>query len=36
MLKKTVHVFNVDLAEDISTKGYPKILEAAARTCTTT
>ena len=36
MLEKTVHFFNVDLAEDISTPGYLKISEAAGRTCTTT
>ena len=36
ILEKTVHFFNVDLAEDISTQGYPKISEAAVRTCTTT
>ena len=36
MLEKNVHFFNVDLAEDISTQGYPKISEAAVRTCTTT
>ena len=36
MLEKTVHFFNADLAEDISTKGYPKIPEAALRRCTTT
>ena len=36
MLEKTVHFFNVDLAEDISTPGYLKISEAAVRTCTTT
>ena len=36
MLEKTVYFFNVDLAEDISTQGYPKISEAAVRTCTTT
>ena len=34
MLEKTVHFFNVDLAEDISTPGYPKISEAAVCTCT--
>ena len=36
MLEKNVHFFNVDLAEDISTQGYPKISEAAVSTCTTT
>ena len=36
MLEKNVHFFNVDLAEDISTQGYPKISEAAVCTCTTT
>ena len=36
MLEKTVHFFNADLSEDISRQGYPKISEAAARTCTTT
>ena len=36
MLEKTVHFFNVDLAEDISTYGFPKTSEAAVRTCTTT
>ena len=34
MLKKTVHFFIVDLAEDIPTYGYPKISEAADRTFT--
>ena len=36
MLQKTVHFFNVHLAEDIFTLGYPKISEEAVRTCTTT
>ena len=36
MLEKTVHFFNVDFAEDVSTQGYPKISEVAVRTCTTT
>ena len=36
MLEKIEHFFNVDLAKDISTQGYPKISEAAARTCATT
>ena len=36
MLKKTAHFFNVDFAEDISMYGYPKISEAAVRTCITT
>ena len=36
MLEKTVHFFNVDLAEDISSQGYPKISEAAVCICTTT
>ena len=35
MLEKTVHFFNVDLAEDFSTYGYPKISEATVDTCTT-
>ena len=35
MLKKTVPVFNADLVEDTPTKGYPKISEAAVRTCAT-
>ena len=36
ILEKKVHFFIVDLAEDISTQGHPKISEAAVRTCTTT
>ena len=36
MLEKTVHFFNVCLGEDISTQGYPKILESAVYTSTTT
>ena len=36
MLEKTVHLFNVDLAEDISMQEYPKISEAAVCTCATT
>ena len=35
MLEKTVHFFNVDLAEDIPTYDYPKILEAEVCTFTT-
>ena len=36
MLGQTVHFFNADLAEDIPTQEYPKILEAAIHTYTTT
>ena len=36
MLEKTVHLFNVDLAEDIFTWEYPKMFEVAVRTCSTT
>ena len=35
MLEKTVHFFNVDLAEDTPKQGYPKISVAAVRICTT-
>ena len=33
ILEKTVHFFNVDLADDIPTQGYPKISETAVCTC---
>ena len=36
MLEITVHFFNVEIAEEISTQGYPKISEAAVHTSTTT
>ena len=36
MLEKTVHFFNVDLAEDIPTPGYPQISDWAVLACTTT
>ena len=36
MLEKPEHFFNVDLAEDICTYGYPKVSEAAVLKYTTT
>ena len=36
ILKKTVHFFNMKLADDILTQGYAKISEAAVHTCITT
>ena len=35
MLEETMDFLNVDLAEDISMSGYPKISEVAVHTCTT-
>ena len=36
ILKKTVRFFNMNLAHDILTYGYPKTSEAATHTCITT
>ena len=36
ILKKTVRFFNMNLAHDIITYGYPKTSEAATHTCITT